>query len=106
MSAKFKHTNTHSQTQNLGIGTIAWTANDDEGRLRIDTIAQRARESGLDFFDTAERETPPGSPPPLITTFVSFHPPPRDVTPSSSPTNRVLLLLRTPPMEILRPDDT
>jgi len=40
---------------NLGIGTIAWTANDDEGRLRIDTIAQRARESGLDFFDTAER---------------------------------------------------
>jgi len=86
MSAKFKHTKTHSQTQNLGIGTIAWTANDDEGRLRIDTIAQRARESGLDFFDTAERETPPASPPPLITTFVSFHPP-RDVTPSSSPTN-------------------
>jgi len=40
---------------NLGIGTIAWTANDDEGRLRIDNIAQRARESGLDFFDTAER---------------------------------------------------
>lgn len=28
---------------NLGIGTIAWTAKDDEGRVRIDSIAQRAR---------------------------------------------------------------
>jgi hypothetical protein len=28
---------------NLGIGTIAWTAKDDEGRMRIDSIAQRAR---------------------------------------------------------------
>jgi hypothetical protein len=27
----------------LGIGTIAWTAKDDEGRIRIDGIAQRAR---------------------------------------------------------------
>jgi len=44
----------------LGIGTIAWTANDDEGMLAIDTIAQRAREQGLDFFDTAERY---GAPP-------------------------------------------
>jgi len=40
---------------NMGIGTIAWTAQDDEDRLRIDTIAQCARENGLDFFDTAER---------------------------------------------------
>ena len=39
----------------MGIGTIAWTAQDDEDRLRIDTIAQCARENGLDFFDTAER---------------------------------------------------
>lgn len=27
----------------LGIGTIAWTANDEESRLRIDGIAARAR---------------------------------------------------------------
>ena len=27
----------------LGIGTISWTAKDDEGRIRIDGIAQRAR---------------------------------------------------------------
>ena len=31
----------------LGIGTIAWTAKDDEGRLRIDNIAQRARGESL-----------------------------------------------------------
>lgn len=44
----------------LGLGTIAWTAKDDESLLAIESIAQRAREQGLDFFDTAERY---GAPP-------------------------------------------
>ncbi len=39
----------------IGIGTIAWTAKGDEDKMRIDAIAQRAREAGLNFFDTAER---------------------------------------------------
>ena len=39
----------------LGIGTIAWLARTDEEKMRIDTLALRARESGLTFFDTAER---------------------------------------------------
>ena len=39
----------------LGIGTIAWVARTDEEKMRIDTLALRARESGLTFFDTAER---------------------------------------------------
>ena len=39
----------------MGIGTIAWTAKSDEDKMRIDAIAQHAREAGLNFFDTAER---------------------------------------------------
>lgn len=39
----------------LGVGTIAWTPKDAEHKKRIEAIAARSKELGIDFFDTAER---------------------------------------------------
>lgn len=39
----------------LGLGTIAWTPKDAEHSQKIERVAIRAKELGLDFFDTAER---------------------------------------------------